>query len=78
MRGRAAHSYICVDCGRPFQRESGDDRRYCADCGTWRTLDAAQQMRLKQGPVYEKAVRGQLARWTAEAQRLGLTTAPND
>lgn len=63
----------CVNCGELFTVWEGDDVPYCADCGMERQMSANQQMHLKQGPIYEKAARKQLAFWLAEAKRLGIT-----
>lgn len=75
--GRKTHPRVCTDCGELFDSESGDPRRYCPQCGSWRMLDAAQQLRLREGPVYRKAVTGHLRHWLAEARRLGLPTDPD-
>lgn len=62
----------CQDCGQVFIRDVDDDRRYCSRCGASRQVDANTQMRLKSGPVYEKATRAQFRFWSAEMRRLGL------
>ena len=62
----------CVECGRVFWRRKGKRRHYCPKCGQASNVLASVSMSKRSGPTYEKAVRGQLAFWTAEAERLGL------
>lgn len=62
----------CEDCGESFQRWKGERRHRCPECAAVRAVKAQDSMAGRTGEVYERAVRGQLAHWTAEAQRLGL------
>lgn len=70
---RLRKTRVCVDCKQPFLGNVDDDRRYCAQCGAARNMNGTEQMSRRMGPVYEKAVRGQLRFWLSEAARLGIT-----
>jgi hypothetical protein len=72
-RTRHAVTARCSDCGGEFVKRRDDDRTYCATCGAGRQLTMAEAHRYKEGPLYERIVRGQLKHWTAEAARIGLT-----
>lgn len=63
----------CTGCGQTFICVEKEDRTYCADCGMVRQMDGNTQMRLKMGPVYEKAARAQFKFWRSELARLGIT-----
>ena len=62
----------CSDCGYEFAARKDDKRRSCPHCSAWRGVEAREQLRAREGPYYERAVRKQLKHWTAEAKRLGL------
>lgn len=62
----------CPDCGARFTRRSDKPTGRCIDCAKLHFASVARQEHTKSGPVWEKITRGQLAYWTAEADRLGL------
>jgi hypothetical protein len=68
----AARQEVCVSCGAVFWRTIGRRLHRCADCAAEDGARAAESMSAREGPAYEKAIRGQLAYWQREAARLGL------
>jgi len=62
----------CETCGTVFEREVGRRLHLCPDCRMARFAGNAAQSHAKQGPYWEKVVRGQLARWKKEAEALGI------
>ena len=63
----------CDDCGQTFLRAKGRRKHRCFDCARRRMTRAAIESKAREGGTYETIVRKQLAHWTAEARRLGLT-----
>ena len=70
-----AVAVICADCGGTFWRWRRGKQTRCVTCSELRTIDGAESMRQKRGPMYEKAVRRQFAYWAGEMERLGLDPA---
>lgn len=62
----------CSKCGTTFYRRKRRPKYYCPDCAAVRADEAADQLKHKSGPVYERAALRQHAYWTAELERLGL------
>lgn len=64
---------VCEHCGNEFWQWEGKYIKQCSACGAARCTASITASRTKEGPGWEKVVRGQLRRWLAEAERLGLT-----
>ena len=62
----------CVECGKRFTRSKRDNKTRCPACARQRQIDAGLAVKVKEGPTYERVVRGQLRFWLAEAERLGI------
>jgi hypothetical protein len=62
----------CEGCGTVFNRPTGKRLHRCFDCRMLGYAANTTQSRLKQGVYYENTVRGQLAHWKMEAERLGI------
>ena len=64
----------CKACGSVFMRDPGRRMHKCPDCrlATW--VGNTAQSHLREGAYYEKTVRGALAHWKREAERLGIDT----
>lgn len=58
--------YKCKECGEPISQRKAWRSGLCDQCGWSRVLEAAQQLRAKEGPIYEKW----LAAYRAAMQRL--------
>ena len=60
---RVSPDACCAYCGRS-QDECGSlsYRHICRECGVRRAVSNAEQQAAKQGPLYERGVRGQLAK----------------
>ena len=72
MTSGTARRVVCVECGKKFTRSAHDNKTRCPTCARQRQIDAGLAGVLKQGPTYERVVRGQLRFWLAEAERLGI------
>ena len=68
----AAIRATCVECGKKFTKAARDNKTRCPACARQRQIDAGLAVALKEGPTYERVVRGQLRFWLAEASRLGI------
>ena len=66
----------CRLCSRTFTRGKTQRQYICPTCSRSRQVGLGLQMKAKEGPLYEKTVRGQLRFWMAEAERLGIS--PDD
>lgn len=62
----------CPGCGHVYAYRTGKKKPDCPDCAAERATSAADQLRDKAGPFYERYVRRQLEHWLAESERLGL------
>ena len=63
----------CHRCGKQFTQQPGKYKQLCADCAVDNQVSYAEQMRNREGPLYDRTVLAQLRHWTAEAHRRGLT-----
>jgi hypothetical protein len=62
----------CRLCKRTYLRRKYEYKPTCPACSHRTEVEALDQISAKQGPAWEKTVRGQLRYWLAEAARLGI------
>jgi hypothetical protein len=68
----------CPGCGGEFLEWQGKYHRYCPDCAERRQVELGGRWKIGPDEHLRRTVIGALLHWAEEAERLGLTTTPDD